>query len=88
MVFSTITRWHQVLDVSGLTPENVTAMVAAYQEMAEGADMSTLKPDEIVAYVNKYLEANGIDTTNLKPEAVTAFVLAYQEIAGGALTCR
>lgn len=63
-------------------------MVAAYQEMAEGADMSTLKPDEIVAYVNKYLEANGIDTTNLKPEAVTAFVLAYQEIAGGALTCR
>ena len=56
--------------------------------MAEGADMSTLKPDEIVAYVNKYLEANGIDTTNLKPEAVTAFVLAYQEIAGGALTCR
>ena len=41
-------------DVSGLTPDNVTAMVAAYQELASGADVSTLKPSEIVAYVNKY----------------------------------
>ena len=54
-------------DVSGLTPDNVTAMVAAYQELAAGADVSTLKPGEIVAYVNKYLEEQGVDTSGLKP---------------------
>ena len=48
--------------------------------------MSTLKPDEIVAYVNQYLEKKGVDTSGLTPEAMTAFVLAYQEIEGGALT--
>ncbi|MEG0145356.1 MAG: hypothetical protein RR739_04755, partial [Clostridia bacterium] len=73
-------------DVSGLTPENVTALVSAYREMDAGADMSTLKPDEITAYIQNYLEKEGVDTAGLKPEGITAFVLAYEEMKGGALT--
>lgn len=42
--------------MSGLTPENVTAMVSAYKELAAGADVSTLKPEEITAYISKYME--------------------------------
>lgn len=61
-------------------------MVAAYQELAAGADVSTLKPDEITAYIMQYLDKEGVDTSKLKPEAVTAFVLAYEEVTGGALT--
>lgn len=48
--------------------------------------MSALKPDEITAYIMKYLEKEGVDTSALNPSAVTAFVLAYEEVTGGALT--
>lgn len=61
-------------------------MVSGYKELASGADVSTLKPSEITAYIMKYLEGEGVDTSALTPEAVTAFVLAYEEITGGAST--
>ena len=61
-------------------------MVAAYEELASGADVSALKPDEITAYISNYMEANGVDTSGLTPDGLTAFVLAYQEVTGGALT--
>ena len=48
--------------------------------------MSSLKPDEIVAYVRSYMEKEGVDTSGLTPEVLTATVLAYEEVSGGALT--
>ena len=67
-------------DTSGLTPENVTAMVAAYEELVSGADVSALKPDEITAYISNYMEENGVDTSGLTPDGLTAFVLALSLI--------
>ena len=61
-------------------------MVAAYEELASGVDISTLKPDEITAYISNYLEEHNVDTSGLTPDGLTAFVLAYQEADGGALT--
>ena len=69
-----------------MTPENVTAMVSAYKELAAGVDVSTLKPAEITAYISKYMEDRGVDMSGLSPDGITAFVLAYQEVTGGALT--
>ena len=54
-------------------------MVAAYKELAAGADVSTLKPSEITAYIMQYLEKKGVDTSKLSPDAVTAFVMAYPQ---------
>ena len=61
-------------------------MVAAYKELAIGADVSKLKPDEITAYITTYLEKEDVDTSKLTPGGITAFVLAYEEVTGGALT--
>lgn len=79
-------RWTTGVDVTGLTPEIATCFVAGYQELAAGADVSLLKPDEIVAYVKSYAEKTGVDISGLAPAGITAFVMAYQEITGGALT--
>ena len=39
--------------------------------------VSTLKPDEITAYISAYLEQSGVDTSGLTPDGLTAFVLAF-----------
>ncbi len=58
------------------------ATVTAYTEATEGADTSNLEPDDITAWVFKYLEDNGVDTTKLKPEDITAYVDAFAEATG------
>ena len=45
-------RGHQRCGRVGPYLENVTAMVAAYEELATGADVTALKPSEITAYIS------------------------------------
>ena len=66
-------------DMSSLKPEAAAAYVNAYMEATEGVDTSTLTPDEIVALVDKYAEAEGIDLSSLTPEVKRAMVLAYSD---------
>ena len=60
--------------------------MAGYKELASGADVSLLKPAEIVAYVSSYAEQQSVDISALSPEGLTAFVMAYEEATDGALT--
>ena len=84
-----VTKYAEVTngaDITGLTPQHITAMVAGYKELAQGTDVSLLKPSEITAYISNYLEQQEVDTTGITPEGLTAFVVSYQEVTGGALT--
>lgn len=66
-------------NMSSLKPEAAAAYVSAYMEATDGVDTSQLKPDEIVALVDSYAEAEGIDLEGLSPEVKQAMVLAYSD---------
>lgn len=66
-------------DMSSLKPEAAAAYVSAYMEATDGVDTSKLTPDEIVALVDSYAEAAGIDLKGLSPEVKQAMVLAYSD---------
>ena len=65
-------------DMSSLEPE-AAAYVSAYMEATDGVDTSKLTPNEIVALVDSYAEAAGIDLEGLSPEVKQAMVLAYSD---------
>lgn len=63
----------------------ITAFVAKYTEVPEGASTASLTPTGLVAYVSTYAKATtGADTSGITPENITAFVAGYQELAAGA----
>lgn len=67
-------------DMSGLKPEAEEAFVKAYEEIAGGANIDELTPDEIVAKVDQYAEEHGVKLLkDLKPEVKKAMVLAYSD---------
>jgi TP901 family phage tail tape measure protein len=66
-------------NMSSLKPEAAAAYVSAYMEATDGVDTSQLTPDEIVALVDSYAEAAGIDLEGLSPEVKQAMVLAYSD---------
>ena len=56
------------------------AAVDAYVESPEGTTKPT--PDGFKAYVNEYLEKNGVSTDELRPENITAMVSQYAKKTG------
>lgn len=60
----------------------VNGLVASYQEVEGGASIAALSPDDVVAEVSKYLQAEGYDISALTPDQVTAIVNAYAEATG------
>lgn len=78
----------QAVRCIGTDPEIAECLVAGYKELASGADVSLLKPDEIVAYVSSYAQQQGVDISALSPEGLTAFVMAYEEATAARLLQR
>ena len=72
----------QGVDISGLSPEGITAFVLAYEEIAGGALTTALTPDGVAAMVVKYLEAEGVDISALQPDQINAIVTSYSEATG------
>lgn len=60
----------------------IDALVKSYSEIEGGADTTQLTPDDVVAQVASYLEAEGADISALTPDQVEAIVDAYSEATG------
>ena len=72
-----------VVDESASVPQPVVdALVSAYGEVEGGASTVQLSPNEVVAEVSAYLEAEGCSIADLSPDQVTAIVDAYCEATG------
>ncbi len=78
-----ISGYQDAEDAKLLQP-TVDAFIAAYTEVPEGADTSSLTPTGLLAYVTKYAEVvTGADVSALTPSQITAMVSAYKELAEG-----
>ncbi|MEA5068496.1 MAG: phage tail tape measure protein [Christensenellaceae bacterium] len=60
----------------------VDALVQSYSEIENGASTVQLSPNDVVAEVASYLEAEGANISALKPDQVEAIVNAYAEATG------
>ena len=70
------------MDMSGLSPDGITAFVLAYQEVTGGALTTELTPDNITAMVTKYLEAENVDISQLSSAQIEAIVSRFAEATG------
>ena len=70
------------VDMSGLSPDGITAFVLAYQEVTGGALTTELTPDNITAMVTKYLEAENVDISQLSSAQIEAIVSRFSEATG------